>query len=137
MNLLFVGTAAFLVYASLLIETKEAEFAVSPRMIPLCLSSMMVVLGASVLIADLLKKPAMKSQLSFQTAKSLAGFLTIVFAYVLLMGVINFHVLTFCFLIVSFYFFGLRSPVRVVCTALCLVAVELLVFQYGFNVVYP
>ena len=137
LSAVFLGTGIFLAYASQLIDIKGADYIVSPRAVPLGLSSIMTVLAVWSLILDIRKRPKPGAGLDFGAMRSIAGFLAIVLAYVLLMGTVDFHVLTFLFLIVSFYYFGVRSLVPALGVAACLVAAEFLIFQLGFQVFFP
>ena len=137
LSALFVAIAVFLLFASLQIELKGADYVVSPRAVPFGLSLIMTVLAIWVLALDWTRGDTPKSRLTLRGVGAMGGFLAIVLGYVLLMGVVNFHLLTFLFLVVSFYFFGVRSPVRILGTAAGLVAAEYLIFAYGFLVVFP
>ncbi len=137
LSVVFVVVAVFLIYASLQIELKGADYVVSPRAVPLGLSLTMAVLAAWILALDWLRGEPRGKRLTLRGVGAMAGFLAIVLGYVLMMGVVNFHVLTFLFLVVAFYFFGVRSPVRMLGTAGGLVAAEYLIFEYGFLVVFP
>lgn len=137
LSALFLVTGAFLLYSSLSIDMKGADFVVSPRVVPFGLSLIMTMIAVWSLVLDIVKTRVSQSPIDIQVIKSLLGFLTIVFAYVFLIRSVNFHVLTFFFLIAAFYYLGARSPVWVVGGAASLVAAEFLIFQYGFKVSFP
>jgi hypothetical protein len=136
LSLLLAGLSVFIIIAAMGIDTKGRDFAVSPRFVPLALAGVMLCLALKGLVQDL-QEAAAETALDFAAAKSIAGFTLIVLAYILLMGTVNFHLLTFGFLGISFLYLGIRSVFGVLLSAGCLVAAEFLVFEYAFRVKFP
>jgi hypothetical protein len=137
LSALFIGLGVFLIYASLQISVRDAHPLVSPRAVPITLSSIMTILAVAILIGDLRKGEGPARRLDLGAIKAIAGFLVLVLVYVLLLGTINFHALTLVFLVAAFFYFGIRSPLWAGVAAGCLVAAEFLVFQLGFKVMFP
>lgn len=137
LSALFLVIGSFLLYSSLSIDMKGADFAVSPRAVPFGLSLIMTAIAVWSLVLDVVKTRGARGALDLHAIRLILGFLAVVFAYVFLIGIVNFHVLTFFFLIAAFFYLGARSPGWAVGGAASLVAAEFLIFQYGFKVSFP
>ncbi len=136
LSLLFVAISVFLLLSSLAIDTKGAAFAVSPRFVPFGLSIVMMGLALRALFQDF-RSPDGPAGLDGPAWRSILGFGAVVAGYLALMGTVNFHLLTFGFLMAAFFYLGVRSLPRMALVAASLVASEYLIFEYAFHVRFP
>lgn len=132
-NLLLVVISAFILYSAFQIDLKGSAFISSPRVLPVLLSSVMLLLSLVNVFAEWNKG----ARIEIDNVLFFLGFLVLVILYVGLMRFINFHVLTFLFLFGSFLYFRTGSVVRNFLVAAMVTVSSYLIFEKVFRIIFP
>lgn len=132
-NILLTTISLFVFFSAMQIDLKGSHFISSPRILPVLLSLTMFILS----IANLIVERNKSAQITLDNKWFFAGFIILTLVYVALMEYIDFHLLTFLYLVLSFLYFRAGTLLRNIVVAAIFVLASYLIFEKVFRIIFP